>query len=46
MQAIFVCWYNFGRKHETVKGKTPAMASGLAEKPWSVKELFEFAAAA
>jgi transposase-like protein/IS1 family transposase len=46
MQAIFMAWYNFGRKHETLKGRTPAMASGLAEKPWSVKELIEFAAAA
>jgi hypothetical protein len=27
MQALFVAWYNFGRKHETLKGNTPAMAS-------------------
>ncbi|MBL9091612.1 MAG: hypothetical protein JNL96_10330 [Planctomycetaceae bacterium] len=46
MQAIFMALYNFGRKHETLKGRTPAMASGLAEKPWSVKELIEIAAAA
>jgi hypothetical protein len=38
MQALFILWYNFGRNHETIK-KTPAMASGLAEKKWSVKEL-------
>lgn len=46
MQAIFVCWYNFGRKHEALKGRTPAMASGLADKAWTVKELIENAAAA
>ena len=45
MQAIFFAYYNFGRKHEALKGKTPAMASGLADKVWSVKELLERAAA-
>lgn len=44
MQAIFVAWYNFGRKHETLKGKTPAMACGLETKPWSVQELIVRAA--
>lgn len=44
MQAIFFAWYNFCRKHETLKGKTPAMASGLADKIWSVKGLLERAA--
>jgi hypothetical protein len=29
MQALFVAWYNFGRKHEALKGNTPAMASNL-----------------
>lgn len=41
MQALFVAWYNFGRKHEALKGKTPAMASGLSGHVWSVKELIE-----
>jgi len=45
MQAIFFCWYNFCRKHDTLKGATPAMASGLADKIWSVRELLENAAA-
>ena len=44
MQAIFVAWYNFARKHEALKGRTPAMASGLADHVWSVKELLERAA--
>jgi len=29
MQALFVAWYNLVRKHETLKGQTPAMASKL-----------------
>jgi transposase-like protein/IS1 family transposase len=44
MQALFVAWYNFGRKHETLKGKTPAMASGLSDHVWTIKELIEKAA--
>src|SRR4051812_7214866 len=30
-QAIVMAHYNFCRKHETLKGQTPAMASGLAD---------------
>jgi transposase-like protein/IS1 family transposase len=44
MQAIFVAFYNFCRRHETLKGQTPAMASGLADKIWSMRELLENAA--
>jgi hypothetical protein len=46
MQALFVAWYNFGRKHEALKGRTPAMASGLADRALSIKELIENAALA
>lgn len=46
MQAIFFAWYNFCRKHETLKGKTPAMASGISDKSWSMSQLLEFAAMA
>jgi len=41
MQALFVAWYNFARKHEALKGQTPAMASGLADHVWTIKELIE-----
>ena len=41
MTAIFVAFYNFCRKHETLKGRTPAMAAGLAEKAFSLGELLE-----
>lgn len=43
MQAILIAYYNFCRKHETIK-TTPAVASGLASKPWSIRELLEQAA--
>jgi hypothetical protein len=45
MQAIFVAWYNFARKNEALKNQTPAMASGLSDHVWTIKELIERAAA-
>lgn len=39
MVALFTAWYNFGRKHETLKGKTPAMTAGLADHVWTLAEL-------
>ncbi len=44
MQAIFYAFYNFCRKHETLKGKTPAMAAGLADKAWTIDGLLGQAA--
>jgi IS1 family transposase len=44
MQAIFFAHYNFCRKHETLKGQTPAMASKLTDSVWTIKELLEKAA--
>jgi transposase InsO family protein len=44
MQAMFIAWYNFGRKHEALKGNTPAMASRLTEHAWTIKELIQRAA--
>jgi len=31
--------YNFCRKHQTLAGKTPAMAAGVADHVWSVEEI-------
>jgi hypothetical protein len=31
--------YNFMRKHETLKGRTPAMAAGVTEKVWTADDL-------
>jgi hypothetical protein len=41
-----VALYNFARKHETLKGTTPAMASGLSDHVWTIKEMVERAAEA
>lgn len=38
MQAIYFCFYNWCRKHETIK-QTPAMAAGIADKQWTILDL-------
>ncbi len=37
--ALFTASYNFTWCHRTLKGCTPAMAAGIARKPWTVREL-------
>lgn len=44
MQALYFAWYNFCRKHEALKGRTPAMASNLTDSAWTIRELLERAA--
>jgi hypothetical protein len=44
MQALFVAWYNIAWKHEALNGQTPAMASGLTDHVWTIRELLENAA--
>jgi transposase-like protein/IS1 family transposase len=36
------CWYNFGRPHRTLRC-TPAMAAGITDHIWTVRELLEAA---
>jgi transposase-like protein/IS1 family transposase len=43
MQAIWFAFYNWVRKHETIKS-TPAMAAGLTDHQWSLSELMVNAA--
>ena len=39
---LWYCWYNFGRVHKSLR-MTPAMAAGIADHIWSVRELLEAA---
>jgi len=39
---LWYCWYNFGRVHKSLR-TTPAMAAGIANHVWSVRELLEAA---
>lgn len=36
--AITFCYHNFVRKHQTLK-TTPAVAAGIAEKPWKIEDM-------
>lgn len=40
--SLHFMWYNFGRKHQTLK-TTPAMAAGIADHIWSVGEIVSLA---
>ena len=44
LTALFVAFYNFCCKHETLQGKTPAMASGLTDHVWTLPDLLRAAA--
>jgi IS1 family transposase len=37
--ALHFMWYNFGRKHQSLQGRTPAMAAGIARTPWTVEQI-------
>jgi hypothetical protein len=39
-------WYNYVKQHKSLKGLTPAMASGLSETLWSVTDMAEMIDAA
>ena len=41
--ALYATWYNWVRPHGGLKGKTPAMAAGLARGPRSIEWLAELA---
>ena len=41
MVALYTVWYNFVKQHKTLKGLSPAMASGLSETLWSMTDLAE-----
>ncbi|MBI1904043.1 MAG: hypothetical protein HYS13_23325 [Planctomycetia bacterium] len=37
---LFFCWYNYCRVHSTVK-TTPAVAAGLTDHAWTLRELLD-----
>jgi hypothetical protein len=39
---LFKSYYNLCRKHDALKGKTPAQAAGLSNHCWTPKELLTF----
>ncbi len=41
MVALYTVWYNFVKQHKTLKGISPAMASGLDDHLWSMTDLAE-----
>jgi len=38
---LYFAHYNYCRKHRTLKGHTPAMAAGLTDRVWTVRELLD-----
>jgi hypothetical protein len=40
--ALHFGWYNFCRKHQTIK-TTPAIAAGIADHVWDLRELLSYA---
>jgi IS1 family transposase len=38
---LFFAHYNYCRAHKTLRGQTPAMAHGLTNRVWTVRELLE-----
>ena len=38
--SIYYMWYNYGRKHQSLK-MTPAMAAGVTDRQWTVEDLVD-----
>ncbi len=39
--ALFFMYYNYCRKHQSLKGETPAMTAALTDHVWTVEELID-----
>jgi IS1 family transposase len=46
MVALYTVWYNYVKQHKSLKGLSPAMASGLSDTLWSMTDLAEMVDAA
>lgn len=40
--ALHFAYCNFCRKHASLKGRTPAMAAGIADRVWTLGDLLTF----
>lgn len=40
MLSIWICFYNFSKKHSTIK-TTPAIKAGITDRKWSIREIAE-----
>jgi hypothetical protein len=38
---LHFCFYNFCRKHSSLKGRTPAMEAGIADRVWTLAEIIQ-----
>jgi len=41
MVALYTVWYNYVKQHKSLKGISPAMASGLSDTLWSMTDMAE-----
>ena len=41
MLSIWICFYNFGKVHSTIK-TTPAMRAGITDRKWTIREIAEW----
>ena len=41
MVALYTVWYNYVKQHKSLKGLSPAMAAGVSQTLWSMKDLAE-----
>ena len=39
MVALYTVWYNFVKQHKSLKDITPAMAAGITDKLWDMKDV-------
>ncbi len=41
MVALYTIWYNYVKRHKSLKGMSPAMVAGLSGTLWSMKDMAE-----
>ena len=41
MVALYTVWYNYVKQHKSLKGLSPAIAAGISDTLWSMKDMAE-----